>query len=67
MADIRDGSGKVIARREGDKILDIYGNRKYTIVGDRVMDTYGNWKYSVRGEYLYDIYGNRVKDLTKPL
>jgi hypothetical protein len=31
VADIRDGYGNVICRREGNRILETYGNWKYTI------------------------------------
>ena len=67
MADIRNSYGDVIARVEGNRVLDIHSNRLYTIEGDRIIDTYGNWKYTLQGDYLMDTYGNRVRDLTKPL
>lgn len=67
MADIRNSYGEVVARVEGDRVYDIYGNWLYTLVGDRIIDTYGNWKYTISGEYLLDTYGNRVRDLSKPL
>ena len=40
MADIRNKHGDVVYRIEGDRIIDMYGSWKYTIVNDRINDTY---------------------------
>jgi len=50
MADIRDAYGKVIYRKEGNRILDIYGNWKHNgraIKCTQGVDGYANssWVY----------------------
>ena len=70
MADIRDKSGNVVYRLEGDRIYDIYGNWKYEKRGEYIFDTSGNRKYEIRGEYIFNTSGNRLgerKDLAEIL
>ena len=66
----RDTRGNIVAKKIGNRILDVYGNWLYEIRGDRVYDVCGNWKYELRydrvydtaGNWRYELRGNRIYD-----
>ena len=63
---IRDIYGNIVARSQGDRIVDNYG--KWLFGGDRnrgnrIYDDNGEWKYEVRGDRIYDTYGNWVYEI----
>jgi len=58
---IRDINGNIVARSQGDRIVDNYGNWLFggdRNRGDRIYDDNGDWKYEIRGDRIYDTYGN---------
>ena len=63
---IRDVNGNIVARSQGDRIVDNYGNWLYggdRNRGNRIYDDNGEWKYEVRGDRIYDTSGNWVYEI----
>ena len=58
---IRDINGNIVAKMQGNRIVDnsghwLYGGDRNR--GDRIYDENGEWKYEIRNDRIYDVYGN---------
>ena len=62
----RDIYGNIVARSQGDRIVDNFGNWLFggdRNRGNRIYDDNGEWKYEVRGDRIYDTSGNWVYEI----